>query len=266
MNSYLLDLFKMEHLPIKDGEWWDGRPREYSNLKQYKLDFSQKFGGNLEMYKQFKMIGHNGIDIAGLVGTPIVAPCRLWISFIQLDENKGYGNHVYAETESKTINGDTYKLEMVFGHFDTVSTKTAHWVNPGDILGYMGSTGFSTGSHLHLGIRPHKQVNNSTWKIMDYDNGYFGYIDPEPFFPHIVWNLEEILKPEDNIINMLQKFKRDKITGALYFIKKRDDGILYKQKFDALLAPVIGALGDEFGMESWGSDKFLNIPDYKFFG
>ncbi len=273
-ESQLSQYFKL-NLPIKN---WDGRPGNYSNLKEYRLNFTQKFGMNALDYSQFGLKGHNGIDIAGVKGTPISAPCRMWISFTN-ENDTGYGINILAETETIKINGEYYKLELVFGHFESIVVKAGHWVNEGDLIGYMDSTGFSTGNHLHFGIRPIWSIDGNTWKQMFYGNGYAGYIDPEPFLPHIVWDLEEILKPqENNIKNMLQKFKRDKQTGALYFVKVVGEeeakkaqkpelsNTLCKQKFEDTLAPVIGALGDEFGIESWNTDKFANLPDYKFFG
>lgn len=261
-EAQLTQTFKLI-LPIKE---WDGRPMQYSVLKEYKLNFTQRFGQTALDYKQFGMIGHNGIDVGGIKGTPIVAPCRMWITYIN-DTDTGYGINIFAETDTQHINGDYYKLELVFGHFDYIIVGAGRWVEEGEIIGYMDSTGFSTGHHLHFGIRPIWSNDGNSWKQMFPENGFKGYIDPEPFLPHIVWDLEELLKPkEDKIKNMLQKFKRDLGSGAIYFIKKREDGILYKQKFEQVLAPVIGALGDEFGMESWHADKFNDIPDYKFFG
>jgi len=189
----LINLFKTDILPIKD---WDGRPGYYSNQKKYNLNFSQKFGQSLLDYSQFGLKGHNGIDIGGLKGTPIVAPCKLWISTAQNKDVGGYGLYVVGETETQKINGDYYKMEMVFGHFKSVSAVAGKWCQKGDELGLMNSTGFSTGNHLHFGIRPLWSKDGNTWEKMFKDNGFSGYIDPEPLLPHIVWDLNEILNPK----------------------------------------------------------------------
>src|SRR4030042_375326 len=200
----LAENFRLK-LPIKDGEWWDGRPGEYSNLTQWKLDFSQRYGGNAKMYAQFGMKGHNGIDIAGIKGTPIVAPCKLWINMIT-KEDRGYGFHIWAETEINIIAGQKVKLESVFGHFDGIIASPARWYNKGDILGYMDSTGFSTGSHLHFGIRPLIfNKSKKCWEQVFYNNGYFGYIDTEPFLPHMVFDLREILKEKKTMSDLIAK-------------------------------------------------------------
>ena len=188
--------FGMSRLPIKDGDtWWDGIPSYFSNLKQWHLAFTQRFGQRPEYYKKYGLKGHSGIDIGFLDSCPIVAPCKLWVTYLQLDEDKGYGNHIYAETESQHINGDYYKLELVFGHFKSLEAKAGHWVEEGGSLGLGDSTGDSTGPHLHLGIRPWWSKNGNDWQQMYKDNGYAGYVDPEPYFPHIIWDLDEILHP-----------------------------------------------------------------------
>ena len=205
-EKQLSEYFKIEHLPIKDGEWWDGKPFPYSNLNKWHPTFSQKFGMNPEIYKQFGMKGHNGIDIAYFEGTPVVAPCKLWVSYLQ-DDPKGYGRNVFAETESKQINGDYYKIEMCFGHNKEFSCQASRWVEEGELLAFGDSTGFSTGPHCHYGIRPWIK-DGSSWKQVFNGNGYLGWINPDNFLPHIVWDLNEL--------NFMDEFKQ-KNDGKLIF-------------------------------------------------
>lgn len=209
----LANEFKMAQLPIKN---WDGLPRYYSNLKKFDLSFTQRFGQSLLDYSQFNLKGHNGIDIGGLKGAPIAFPCKLWVTTTHLDTD-GYGNYVFAETEVKKINGDYYKLEMVFGHLETILCSAARWYDAGKDVGTMNSTGFSTGNHLHFGIRPLWSADGNTWKQMFYGNGYAGYIDPEPFLPHIVYDMDEILHPKKGMGNFKPKgFKQVKNPDGTY--------------------------------------------------
>jgi murein DD-endopeptidase MepM/ murein hydrolase activator NlpD len=60
----------------------------------------------------------------------------------------------------------------------------------------MDSTGFSTGHHLHYGIKPLISKDGNNWSQCFKDNGFKGSNDPELYLPHIVWNLDEILSPE----------------------------------------------------------------------
>lgn len=211
-ENQLQSFFKIKYLPVKDGDFWDGKPSSYSNLKLWALTFTQRFGQNLLDYSQFGLKGHNGIDIAFREGCPMVAPCDLWVSFTQNDVN-GYGNNIFAETTTQKINGENYKLEFVFGHLKEIIAKPYRWYKTGDLLGYGDSTGFSTGHHLHFGIRPHCQLVGQDLIQMFPDNGYKGWIDPEPFLPHIVWNWEELNKPNNNLIMIIIK---EKGKSALY--------------------------------------------------
>jgi len=192
----LAKYFSFHHLPVKTTDWWDGLPLYYSNLKQYHPSFTQRFGQRPEFYKKYNMKGHNGIDIGYIDGTPVVAPGRLWVTYTQFDDDKGYGNHVFTETPSQYINGDYYKLDVVFGHLKNITCKSAHWLEEGDSVGPGDSTGDSSGPHLHLGLRPWFSKDGSNWTQVFNNNGYFGYVDPEPYFPHIVWDLDEILHPK----------------------------------------------------------------------
>ena len=184
-------------VPIADnGLFWNGCPDKWSNLPKYGLDFSQKFAMRALDYSP--MLGHNGVDIAGAMHTPIVLPMRAWISYTGNDGN-GYGNFVFAETETVAENGGAYKLEMVFGHMSQIEVDPYRWREAGDLIGLMGSTGRSTGPHVHFGIRPFVRQKDGSFVQMFKDNGYRGYIDPELFIKqHLVWDRRELIN-KDNL-------------------------------------------------------------------
>jgi murein DD-endopeptidase MepM/ murein hydrolase activator NlpD len=88
---------------------------------------------------------HKGIDIAGPVGTPINAAADGTV--ISAGWNSGgYGNLV----EVKHSDGTTTR----YGHNSRLSVSVGQTVRQGQQLAEMGSTGHSTGSHLHFEIRP----------------------------------------------------------------------------------------------------------------
>jgi murein DD-endopeptidase MepM/ murein hydrolase activator NlpD len=88
---------------------------------------------------------HKGIDIAGPVGTPINAAADGTV--ISAGWNSGgYGNLV----EIKHSDGTTTR----YGHNSRLSVSVGQTVRQGQQLAEMGSTGHSTGSHLHFEIRP----------------------------------------------------------------------------------------------------------------
>ncbi|MFM6853840.1 MAG: M23 family metallopeptidase [Sphingopyxis sp.] len=86
---------------------------------------------------------HNGIDIPGPIGTPIYATADGTIGRAQWVT--GYGRYVEVEHG----NG----IQTRYGHMSALAVQSGQRVRRGDIVGYMGSTGRSTGSHLHYEVR-----------------------------------------------------------------------------------------------------------------
>ena len=85
---------------------------------------------------------HNAIDFAVPKGTPVAAANNgkiLYAGFLQLT-----GNTVLIE--------HGYGLKSWYYHMDSLSCETGQIVKRGDIIGKVGSTGFSTGPHLHFGM------------------------------------------------------------------------------------------------------------------
>ncbi len=87
---------------------------------------------------------HKGIDIAGPVGTPINAAADGTI--VIAGWKSGYGNLVEIRHGDGTITR--------YGHNSQLSVTTGQTVRQGQQIARMGSTGNSTGSHLHFEIRP----------------------------------------------------------------------------------------------------------------
>lgn len=108
---------------------------------------------------------HKGIDFRGAIGTPIHAAARGVVSFV--GRRSGYGKVV----EINHGNG----LLTRYAHMSAWKAKLGQRVNAGDIVGAMGSTGRSTGSHLHFEVR----INNRA-------------VNPRPFLESTRHVLEEI--------------------------------------------------------------------------
>ncbi len=86
---------------------------------------------------------HKGLDIRGAVGTPIYATANAIVGRAQWVN--GYGKYVELE------HGNS--IETRYGHMSALNVVAGQRVRKGDVIGYMGSTGRSTGSHLHYEIR-----------------------------------------------------------------------------------------------------------------
>jgi len=88
---------------------------------------------------------HPGIDISNLGGGPIHASDSGTVTVAGWPDNYGYGNRVIID------HGNGYTT--LYAHMSAVYVSPGQTVSKGDVLGAMGSTGRSTGVHLHLEIR-----------------------------------------------------------------------------------------------------------------
>lgn len=104
---------------------------------------TQGFGENPEIYSQFGKPGHNGVDWALPIGTPVLAAADGAIVKIGWDP-KGYGNYVILQH-----NG----FQTLYAHLNYVVVKFGDNVKEGQRIGDSGTTGFSTGPHLHFELR-----------------------------------------------------------------------------------------------------------------
>ena len=87
---------------------------------------------------------HKGIDIAGNTGDDVLVSMDGEVIYAQYNEG-GYGNLIMVKHEDNMV---TY-----YGHLSEFYVKLGDKVKKGDIIGAIGSTGFSTGPHLHFELR-----------------------------------------------------------------------------------------------------------------
>ena len=91
---------------------------------------------------------HAGIDLAAGGGTPIYAAASGYVQVAGWSSG-GYGNYVIIY-HGKMSDGNTYST--LYGHMRSVATSAGKYVKQGELIGYVGSTGNSTGNHLHLEV------------------------------------------------------------------------------------------------------------------
>ncbi|SHE72575.1 M23 family metallopeptidase [Flavisolibacter ginsengisoli] len=119
------------------------------------------FGYRIDpIYKTVKM--HAGLDFTAAQGTPIYATANGVIKTAGNTGN-GYGNHV--------VINHGYGYETLYGHMVRVKARVGQRVERGDLIGYVGSTGKSTGPHCHY------EVHKNGQKL---DPVYFFYNDLSP--------------------------------------------------------------------------------------
>lgn len=109
---------------------------------------------------------HNGIDIAGggITGRPILAINDGVVSTVVNSWSGGktglasYGNYCSVDHGKITINGVEARYVAFYAHATSIIVSEKQKVKQGQVLGYVGSTGNSTGPHLHLGVQ-----RNGSW-------------------------------------------------------------------------------------------------------
>ncbi|MEN9523731.1 MAG: hypothetical protein RL065_2108 [Bacteroidota bacterium] len=100
------------------------------------------FGYRIDpIYKIMKL--HSGLDFTAPTGTPIYATGDGVVSLSRYD-NSGYGMHV--------VINHGYGYQTLYGHMSRMKVNAGQTVKRGDVIGYVGSTGKSTGPHCHYEV------------------------------------------------------------------------------------------------------------------
>ena len=136
------------------------QPVSNADLKRIASGFGYRID---PVYKTVKL--HPGLDFAAPAGTPIYATANGTVEFAG-NRGDGYGNNV--------IINHGYGYKTLFGHMFKIKARAGERVNRGEVIGWVGSTGKSTGPHCHYEV-----IKNGN-KI---DPIYFFYNDltPEQF-------------------------------------------------------------------------------------
>lgn len=107
-----------------------------------------------------QMVMHEGVDLAADFGTPIRAAGDGVVT--GAEAKGGYGNWIEIEHEPGAPGARAPKLATVYGHLAKFAPgiKPGTRVHQGDVIGYVGSTGRSTGPHLHFEILQNGRPTN----------------------------------------------------------------------------------------------------------
>jgi murein DD-endopeptidase MepM/ murein hydrolase activator NlpD len=137
-----------------------GRPRLPDPRKVWMLwpthcrRYHQRFGENQRLYYNCCRMtgGHNGVDLrvdlTAPETSPIVAALPGTVSQVAFDQD-GYGHHLRV----RSYGPDGGEITLLYAHLSDIEVEVGMLVSRGDLLGWGGSTGFSSGPHLHLGMR-----------------------------------------------------------------------------------------------------------------
>jgi murein DD-endopeptidase MepM/ murein hydrolase activator NlpD len=115
------------------------------------------------IYKTEKL--HTGMDFTASVGTDIYATGNGTVVKVEKD-GRGYGNTV--------IINHGYGYETLYGHMSKFNVRPGQKVKRGDLIGFVGNSGSSTGPHLHYEVRKNGNPVNPV-------NFYYNDLTPEEY-------------------------------------------------------------------------------------
>ena len=127
---------------------------------------SQRFGEHPEWYAPHGLAGHEGEDFPCPVGTPTFATHDGWTEPRWRDE---YGDSIKVYGDPIKVYGD--RVMTFHAHLSHTSVAFGQTVRAGEEIGKTGSTGRSTGPHLHFAVKENGRANP----------GYKDWLDPEEY-------------------------------------------------------------------------------------
>lgn len=166
-------------------------PRPKNGILSWPLDtvyLTQRFGKTVGAEKLYTSGSHNGVDFRASIGTRVINVLDgVVVGSGNTDIYPGcysFGKWVMV----KHNNG----LSTIYAHLSVISVSNNQVLKTGDLIGYSGNTGYSTGPHLHVslyatqGVRIERFVNSRGCKqavlpLADIR----AYLDPLDYFPSI---------------------------------------------------------------------------------
>lgn len=158
---------------------------------------NQGWGLRPEVYAQFGMKGHNGLDFRAYDGQAIHAAHDGEVTYAGEDGSSGL-LCVIRTTEKFEYNGKDTFFKTLYCHIKKggFKVKPGDKVKAGQVIALADNTGFSSGTHLHFGLKPvYKGEKDWEWFNVSQGNGYSGAIDPTPYLmvtlPKKAWQILE---------------------------------------------------------------------------
>lgn len=139
--DYLSEPLKIDLL--NNGSSADSILSAESTMPVMSATVTSDFGSRTDPVTGEKSAGHHGIDLAASPGSEILA--FMGGTVADTGKNEIYGNYVLIDHGSE--------LSSFYGHMSKVTVSAGNKVSAGDKIGIIGSTGKSTGVHLHFEVR-----------------------------------------------------------------------------------------------------------------
>jgi murein DD-endopeptidase MepM/ murein hydrolase activator NlpD len=143
---------------------------------------TQAFGSNPKFYADYGLPGHEGIDLRAPAGSAIYSVAPGTVRAVHANLSHPYGLHVRID------HADGY--QTIYAHLTRSMVAAGDTVLGGQQIGVAGSTGNSTGAHLHLTL---KQADSQT-------PGYPpGVIDPWPYLDRLACSIPATIIEVDEL-------------------------------------------------------------------
>ena len=202
-NPYDLQL---QDLPAQWSIWLVDSLDQYHCPYQAKVYYRGKFGPR-------RGRRHQGVDLPLKVGDPVYAT---FTGKVRVSKYWGaFGNLVIIRHD----NG----LETFYAHLSKRNVEVGDWVNAGDVIGLGGSTGRSTGPHLHYETRYNGYAFDPQW-LIDFENGILRhrlFVLKKKYF-NIYSNYEQDFEDEMKNHEDDQKEDAEEAAKRYYTIKSGD--------------------------------------------
>ncbi len=164
---------------------------------------------------------HQGVDLPLPTGTPVNVAFDGRVRYSGYVS--GYGNLVIVRHE----NG----LETFYGHLSKRLAEASQWVRAGDVIGLGGSTGRSSGPHLHFETRYKGYAFDPQW-IIDFENGELrknvfvlrrSYLDPSSrYVSESLEEEEEIYATDEKIIEEEMRIEAERAAMKWHTVRSGD--------------------------------------------
>jgi len=154
--------------------------------------------------------GHTGDDWRTPVGTPIhaagdgVIEVSSWPTANYLDSAYWLTS---AAGDALVLNCGDNEPTFIYGHNSVTSAEPGTWVKKGDVIGYTGNTGLSTGPHCHVEVMP---------PGFDLNDGAYGRVNPELYFSE---HIEDYTAPVSVVVP-----EPKKVDKMLFIASDPNDG------------------------------------------
>ncbi len=139
--------------------------------------------GKVKLYPLLGMAkGHTGLDLHAPHGSVLRAPHDGIVREVQLEPERGIGIGIITLEQVDMDDHGIHYAKTRQWHGERLLVQIGQTVKTGDPVMIADNTGLSAGSHNHFELKPVEYDKNGKHYNVFQDNGWFGCIDPMPYF------------------------------------------------------------------------------------